>query len=168
MPNKKPKKYHDYMLNMRQASESCGVSVNTFKTWGVEPIFTDGKNKYFCIADILEKRVDSIVSDRIKTGEDDQEIDKDQEYARKLQQERIKLELANAVTLREQAPVELLSFALENVVTQMIPVLEGVVLTVKREAPDVPMSILSVVDREIAKARNAMADTQIDFNQMEL
>lgn len=154
-------------VTTKQACLFTGFDRKTFMKWGVKPVAKFGQKVYYIGKDVCDARAEYEVSLRVTTSDDEEFIDKDQEYAGKLRQERIKLELANAITMREQAPVQLLTFALENIATQIIPILEGIVLTIKREIPDIPMSALGVVDREIAKARNSISGIEINWNDLD-
>jgi len=150
-----------------EACTFCEVSPKTFRKWGLEPVAAFNSAKYYDSTEVINKKLDLAIQNRFVMGEYDELIDLEREQARKTQQERIKLELANAKTMREQAPVELLTFALENIITQFVAVLDGLPLTIKREMPDIPGVALDIVDREITKARNIMADAEIDFNQID-
>ena len=151
----------------KQVCSYCNIDPKTFRKWGLEPIAAYGNARYYESTDVFKKREDLVIQSRLVKGESGEFIDLQEEQARKTQQERIKLQLANAKTMREQVPVELLTFALDQGISQMVTSLDGIILSIKREIPDVPMSILGVIDREIIKARNNMAESKIDWNALD-
>ena len=150
-----------------QAYTFCKVDAKTFRKWGIEPVAAFNKSKYYDSMSVINFFLEKELKERVVQGESGEYVDIQDEQAKKTRQERIKLELANAKTMREQAPVELLTFALDDLISQFVAVLDGLPLTVKREIPDIPGVALDVVDREIAKARNIMADANIDFNRLD-
>ena len=157
----------DNWWNQKVACLYCDIDPKTFRKLGVEAVATLGNNHYYVSSDVINKRVDYELQNRLKRGDDDEYIDVEQEQAAKTQQERIKLQLANAKTMREQAPVELLTFALDQGISQMVTSLDGIILSIKREIPDVPMSVLGIIDREVIKARNNMSAASIDWNALD-
>ena len=153
--------------NQKQCCTYLEKDPKTIRGWGLEPVAKLGNNRYYDCSEVIKKYVGLENNRNLVEGGSGEYIDVEQEQARKTRQERIKLELSNAKTMRDQAPVELLTFALDNLVSQMAAVMDGLVLTIKRETPDIPSAVLDIVDRELAKVRNMMADADIDFNEID-
>ena len=61
------------------------------------------------------------------------------------------------------APVSLLTEALSNVASQVVPILESLPLEMKRRNPGLSGHDVMLVKKEIAKCRNIIADVKIDI-----
>lgn len=75
--------------------------------------------------------------------------------------QRDKLELANAVTRRELAPLSLLEQVLGNVCAQISGILEAIPGALRRRNAALSSSDLELVADEIAKARNLAAEVRL-------
>jgi terminase small subunit / prophage DNA-packing protein len=75
---------------------------------------------------------------------------------------REKIDLQNAVTRRELAPVSVLEEVLAKAGARIAGVLDAVPGAIKRRAPELPAEIRMVITTELAKARNIAADLSLD------
>jgi phage terminase Nu1 subunit (DNA packaging protein) len=60
------------------------------------------------------------------------------------------------------APVSLLSDALENAASQIVPILESLPLHMKRQFPEITGDQIQLVKTAIAECRNVIADIEIE------
>jgi phage terminase Nu1 subunit (DNA packaging protein) len=60
------------------------------------------------------------------------------------------------------APVALLTEALEKIAVQVVPILEGIPLTLKRQLPSLTGDEVQTMRAAIAEARNVIAETKIE------
>lgn len=80
--------------------------------------------------------------------------------------QREKIEMQNAVTRRELAPVYLLEEVLAKAGARAARILDAIPGAVKRRLPDLPSSAIDYIRGEIAKARNiAAAITLADLRE---
>jgi phage terminase Nu1 subunit (DNA packaging protein) len=79
----------------------------------------------------------------------------------KVQRERI--EMQNAVTRRELAPVALLEIALATVGQKIAAILESIPGNIKRRSKNLTSEDVEIMVAEIAKARNVAATAQLDM-----
>jgi terminase small subunit / prophage DNA-packing protein len=104
------------------------------------------------------KRLREMAAGRYSAGE----LDLTEERAKlaRAQSERIEMELA--IKRGEIAPIDSLRDALIPVVSQVAAMLDAVPVKLKREAPHLTATDLEIVKREIANARNLMAEVRYD------
>lgn len=81
----------------------------------------------------------------------------------RVQRERI--EMQNAVTRRELAPVSLLEFALASMSQKVAAVLEAIPGEIKRRSKNLTADDIEVITAEITKARNTAAAAQLEMEQ---
>lgn len=127
----------------------------------------DGKN-FFAIDGVIAAIVQEALdrhspAPSVLLGEDGSEIDIDLERARKLQAERILLDLKAAEIKGEVAPLDLMRVSLRDCLQTANSFLESIPSAIRRVAPEVPGSALDAVERECAKVRNSIADGRITF-----
>lgn len=70
----------------------------------------------------------------------------------------------NDIQERLVAPVSVLTAALENVASQVVPILEAIPLEMKRLNPKLTGHDIQTVKKAIARARNAIADVNIEID----
>ena len=90
----------------------------------------------------------------------------DQDWSELLEMEKYR-EKKRQNDLEEQlvAPVSVLEDVLERCVAAMVPTLESLPLLVKRHWPEVTGDQIMMVKKAVAECRNALADTEIEFNE---
>jgi phage terminase Nu1 subunit (DNA packaging protein) len=87
-------------------------------------------------------------------------------YAEQIAAEKVrKLRRENDVEEGLYAPVEVLEDAAEKLAAQMIPILEGLPLHLKRAWPEITGDQIQVVKTTVAECRNAIADMELDFDE---
>lgn len=85
---------------------------------------------------------------------------------RLIQEQTVKLALANAEKRRELAPVTLLTEAAARSAKRVAAVLDGVPGAIKRRVPDIDDATLEVMRHELVKARNLAAECDIDLSDL--
>jgi terminase small subunit / prophage DNA-packing protein len=75
---------------------------------------------------------------------------------------REKIDLQNAVTRKQLAPVSLIEEVLARAGARVAGVLDAVPGTIKRRFPDLPAEVRMVIKTEVAKARNIAAHMSPD------
>lgn len=87
------------------------------------------------------------------------------DYARMLEREKWReKKRQNDVEEGLVAPVDLLTYALEKVAAQMVPILESLPLNMKRNWPEITGDQTMLVKQSIAECRNAIADMEIELD----
>lgn len=93
------------------------------------------------------------------------DIESDDDTAKRLEQERLRLtaaqaegqELKNDITKRKSVPTEIATFVLSRLSAEIGSILDTLPLTLKRRHPDLEARHIESVQRELAKARNRAA-----------
>jgi len=83
----------------------------------------------------------------------------------RVQRERI--EMANAVTRKELAPVVVIAEVLARVGRQIASILEALPPAIKRRAQSLTADDLLEIEKEIVKARNLAANIKLDLSDIE-
>lgn len=73
-----------------------------------------------------------------------------------------KIEMANAVTRREFAPIGLLELVLADMARKVSTRLDAVVPQIRRRAPDLPAAVLAFITAELVDARESCAAVNLD------
>jgi len=84
----------------------------------------------------------------------------------RVQRERI--EMQNAVTRRELAPVALLESALATIGRQVAAILEAIPVNIKRRSNNLTSEDIQFMVEEIAKARNLAAQAQLEMKDADV
>ena len=94
-------------------------------------------------------------------GSDEKIGDTNAERARLLRAQSEKLERENRIADGEVAPVEVLTAALADVLSQMVAILESIPMNIKRAVPALSARDIEMIKKEIVKCRNLAADANI-------
>lgn len=81
--------------------------------------------------------------------------------------QRERIEMANAVTRRELAPVSVIAEVLARVGRQIASILEALPPAIKRRALSLTPDDLLEIEKEIVKARNLAASIKLDLSDFE-
>lgn len=73
-----------------------------------------------------------------------------------------RIALQNAITKRELVPTGVLVDLVSGIATQVAVIFEALPGKIRREVPDLPSTALDAIARELARARNAVADMKIE------
>lgn len=158
-----------YWLSFGNAVKSCRVSPNTFRSWGVEPIYVNGRTKYFTIENIIlckcefDKKIGSVGSIPI-VNDDGEIVEYAKELALKTQQERIRLELNNLEKTGELVPVGLFVDSVILISNHWGASLDSLVLDIKRQVPDIKNSALEIIEKLRIGMQNELADWELGTN----
>ncbi len=164
-PTKKPG-----WLNKKQMAASIGISATAFDKWGVKPVEKIGRETFFTVEDVLIYREEKLaLEEEQKDNPDELVTPEELEYQRyrKTKAEADKLELANAITRREQGPVALLEWALASLSEQVASVLDAIPGRIKKRVPHLKANEIAIIEHEITKCRNAGAKTKLPWDQLE-
>lgn len=135
-------------------SASLGISVQAFKKWGVQPVARVGKSLYYTMADVLRNRLDhELAKLKPEEPEDLQGFDYERYRLTKAQAEH--QELKNAVMKKELAPVDLQSFVLSKLASEVSGILDSIPLDHKRKHPEASTLQIENLKRSISKAMSA-------------
>lgn len=117
---------------------------------GVEPQREGSRSKYYRLKPIFEA---------LKYGSD--KLDLSQEKARESRERQRKFKRENDIEESLVAPIEELRAALEKVSGQAASILDALPLNIKKRCPLLTSRDIEFMKKEIAKCRNAIADTKI-------
>ncbi|MGO4379730.1 terminase small subunit [Pseudoduganella sp. RAF19] len=90
------------------------------------------------------------------------DLDLATERAALAREQRIRLEMANALTRKESAPVATLEMAMATMGRKIARVLESIPVSIKRRSPGLTAADFEIITTEIAKARNIAASAQLE------
>lgn len=99
--------------------------------------------------------------------EQSDKLDLTEERARLAKEQADAQELKNAVTRLEQAPVFMLTTALSRAAAQAAAILDSAKLNIKRKHPEFKGAVLDSIELEITKARNRIAEAELDFDDLD-
>jgi terminase small subunit / prophage DNA-packing protein len=153
-----------HWLNGRQMAASCGVSVQAFVAWRVEPVAKIGREQFYTAEAVLKNRLARAERARPPDPSPDA-LDADRERTLLTRVQREGQELKNAQLRKELAPISLLSWTLGKVGNQIGAVLDSIPLRVKKVAPRLSALELETIKREVVKAQNAAARVTIDLDE---
>ena len=97
----------------------------------------------------------------------DVRLDPAQEIARSNRELAEQRSLANAVTRREQVPLDIVTAAIARAAAQMAGYLDAVPGELKRANPALTQTDIAMVKRALAEARNAAASIELDWSELE-
>ena len=158
-------------LNKKEMVASIGISATAFDKWGVQPISKVGRECFFTVDSVLQNRQEKQAAEEEQYTNPEALVSPEQldyQRFRKLKEEADKLELANTVTRREQAPVSLLEWALASLTEQASSVLDAIPGKIKKRVPHLKANEMAVIEYEVTKCRNAGAKTKLPWDQLEV
>ena len=94
-------------------------------------------------------------------------LDFEQQRARLTKEQADGQAMKNAQLRRELAPIELITWTLNKIGTQITAILDSVPLKVKRRIPTLNNTQVELIRREIVKAQNVAAKVTVDLNEYE-
>lgn len=168
---KKPTKPDPSWLNKTAMAKACGVSVQAFAAWGVEPVEKLGGQAFYRVQDVIANRIEH---DRRRRKADSPAADPDREsLERATAEEKLALAreqregqaLKNAQMRRELAPVGVIEWALQKVAGQISAILESIPPKVKKVVPRLTAQEVEHIAREVVKAQNAAARVTVDLDE---
>jgi len=153
-------------IGVRELGELTGRSRPTLEKYiteaGVKPVRVDGRNRYFDSRDLLTFKL--MQSDSARTSTD---YDLEEERARETKERADNLELKNAQLRRELIPVDLMSWTLGGLGSQISAILESIPVKLKRRMPKLGAAEVDIIKTEVAKCQNSCADLSVDFDEYE-
>ena len=161
-------------LNKGEMAASLGISVQAFDKWGVKPVAQRHKygEAYFTVADVIKNRLawQARKFEQSQPQMDAAELMQAKEQA-ELEWTKERAEgqrLKNAAMRRELAPVEMVTWAIGRVCSEISAQLETIPGKVKRALPKLTSSELQLIKREVVKAQNtASEDTSLDWDEFD-
>lgn len=152
-----------HWLNKSEMAASLGISVQAFDRWGVKPVARIGREAFFDARSVLDNRLEQAAKKHAPAGENGEGIDP--LVDEKLKQEKLRLtaeladtqELKNEQKRRRLVPAEFAVFALSRIAAEIGSKLDTIPLAVRRKHPDMPISQVESIQREIAVTRNIAA-----------
>lgn len=170
-PEFKPERH---WLNKGEMAAACGVSVQAFDRWGVQPTarrHSQGE-AFFSVSDVLKNRLEH---QRIKLEQSQPPADYlDAERAQAaadldLTRERAEGQrLKNAQLRRELAPVAMVQWSIARTMAEIAAGLESIPGKIKRAFPKMTSNELQIVKREIVKVQNTAAEnTKLDWTEFD-
>lgn len=165
-------------LPKNQMAKALGISVQAFDKWDVEPVAKHGREVFFAVLDVVrfrEQRAADIERRKWERyvgtdpGDNPEAILLAKEKAElRLTEERAETQrLKNAELRRELAPVEMLTWALGDLASQVVPLLTPIPGEIKRRIPKVTNAELHMMREVIANALNLVAEVRLDFDAYE-
>lgn len=150
-------------LNKSEMAASLCISTQAFDKWGVEPVASIGRERFYRAQDVLQNRLAHEARKQQLGMPGGEGLDPFAEQ--KLTQERLRLTTAqavaqeqkNEVSCKQLVPVPFAVFCLARIAARIGSKLETVCKTVARRHPDIDPAVLESFEREIAMARNVAA-----------
>lgn len=155
-------KKEKHWLNKNDMSKSLGISTTAFGKWGVKPVDKDGRENFYTVADVLANRLEY---HNQKQGQQDS-ADYFLERTRLTTAQADKLEMENAITRQQQAPVALLEAALAQCSFQINSILGSIPGKIKKRIPELTAAKLAHINREVTKAQNAASKLKLDWSEL--
>lgn len=163
-------------INQTEAADRCGVSITMFQRYGLEPVARRGRSTWYTKGQVLEwieqrghrkgyelglrDGKQSLPDDaaQIMVGQEKARLDLTREQA---EGQRLK----NAQMRRELAPVEMITFALGSLASQVSSILGTLPAKIKRSMPKLSAEEIRLIKTEIVKAQNACAkELQVEWD----
>jgi len=140
-----------FRLSLAQLSQVTGKAYNTLKRLlvGLEPVAKDGRTLYFDAPAALAK---------IYQAKEEQEKDR----LDRLRADQIEFDLA--VKRGEYAPIEAVKYAIGDMSGQVNAIFEGIPKRIKQSMPSLRAREMKILERELVKAENAIAEINVAFN----
>lgn len=163
-------------LTQMQAAALLGVSVRQFQTYSIEPAAKRGRYTYYALAALVAFAVERARRKgyeaglrEAKTPENAAELLAAKDLAElRLTEERAEGQrLKNAELRRELVPVELLTWALSDLASQIVPLLTSIPGDMKRRSPKLTNADIHVMRDVIANALNLVAELKLDLDGYE-
>jgi len=138
-------------LSINQLSLITGVAYNTVKRRlsGLDAIGKDGRTLLYLTREALAKIYGA------KTESEKDRLDR-------ARADQVEFDLA--VKMEQYAPIKVFEFALADISSQQCSILGGIPKRVKNSLPALRAREIKIIEREIIKAQNAIAEIQVDFN----
>lgn len=148
---------------------SIGISVQAFVKWGVEPHAKIGRHTFYRVDDVLRNRLahQAAKLQKDQSPVTDAELMRARDQAElELTRERAEFQrLKNAELRRELAPVEMLTWALSDLASQIVPIINTIPNEIRRRNTKITNTELYTMREVIANALNLCAEVRIDFRQ---
>lgn len=152
-----------HWLNKSQLAKSLGISTQAFDKWGVQPVAKIGRENFYLVRDVLDNRLAHMAA-RQPAALDPE--DYDAQRTRLTKEQADQLEMKNAVTRREQAPVQLLEWALAEMAQRVSAVLGAIPSKIKKRVPALSSTEMTHITREIVKAQNAASKSELPWDKL--
>lgn len=156
-------KREPHWLNKSETARSLGISTQAFDKWGVKPVAKIGREAFYEMRDVLDNRLEHL---KQKTNPVDPE-DYEAQRTRLTKEQADQLEMKNAVTRREQAPVSLLEMALAEISERINAILDAIPSKVKKRLPALTSTEMNHIVREIVKAQNAASKAELPWDRLQ-
>lgn len=163
-------------LHQTQAAALLGVSVRQFQKYQIEPAARRGRYAYYALPDLLAYAEERARRKGYEAGLRDgrapesvaELLDAKERAELRLTEERAEYQrLRNAELRRELAPVEILTWALSDLASQIVPILNAIPGDIKRRNPKITAAELHLMREAIAGALNLVAEVRLDFEAYE-
>lgn len=162
-------KRENHWLTQTQTARACGISVQAFVKWDVQPVAKIGRNKYYMVADVLENRLvhqAARLTKAIDTTTDAQQSKKEREEKLRLVSAQADgQEIKNSQLRKELAPVAVIEWALGKLGGQIAAILDALPAKLKKRNPKLTASNIAMVKKEIIKAANMAAHVTVDYDE---
>ena len=157
-------KREPHWLNKSETAKSLGISVQAFDKWGVQPVAKIGRENFYTMRSVLDNRLEN--HNEKHAGDADPD-DYEAQRTRLTKEQADQLEMKNAVTRREQAPVQLLQLALDEMAQRITAILGAIPSKVKKRVPSLTSGEMTNITREIIKAQNAASKAELPWDRLE-
>ncbi len=156
-------------LPAAEMAAACGINYRLFEKLPITPTRVEkdkGRPRHiYLLPDVLVAYHQYHKTKSLVDGPDGTKLDKEQEEALKIREDRIARQLKNAKTLREQAPIEVMERALAEANSGVSAILTSLPLNIKRRHPTLPAAVIREIERELVKAQNMMADVKLAWSE---
>lgn len=155
-------KYQPHWLNSKNMAKSLNVSPSTFSEYDIAPVSKMNGQKFYttrqAVDFFLERQQQKFLSDR-DSG------DLLEQQTRLTSARATMQEMKNDIASREVASVDLMTRSIAKVSASAVAILGSLKLSIRRKLPHLKNTELDIIEKEVARARNAVADMPLVFDE---
>ncbi len=142
------------------------MSKKGFDYWGVHAAGMVGQRTFYTLKDVIKNRVDNAKMPKNAGADKPENENIAYEKYRLTKAQADAQELKNDIALSKVIPTDFACFALSGVVAQAVGILESLPLNLKRLHPDLSALHQATIERELAKAMNALSSLDENLPEM--
>ncbi|OLF82665.1 hypothetical protein AWH63_06580 [Marinobacter sp. C18] len=159
MAESKRAKKEPHWLNKSQMAKSLGISTTAFDKWGVQPVASIGREKYFDVRSVLDNRLNHQIAIQQPEDLDYEPGTMDFERLRLTRAQADGQEIKNRIAEGKTAPIEIITLVLSKIAGEASGELDSLPLNIKRRHPELENQVIESIKRHCVKAQNAIART---------
>jgi len=145
-----------FLFNKKDTAKIMGVSVQSLSKWDIAPKRKTGREVFYYLPEVVDWRLARDTAESLNLTAERARLAKEQADGHALK---------NAQTQGELVSLDILTYALSNVASQVVSILDALPLQIKKRCPQLNARAIEIIRREIVKAMNAMSEVRLDTSQ---